>query len=357
MSNPAIINLPERVRDRDIFRDVDGRMFVALGYIQPSDRVLSFLKYVPDKKGQWQAGDTRYRRMFWGSVDSTVEGMNVLPQNYTIFDSHFQTDLVEPSRSMIKDYFSPEERLSEILAEPKDILEERVQKAAEILHDELNLPLSTIGISGSILWKGHNPRYSDINMNVYGFKESWTLHDNYANLENKEAQTRIRNLPEWNRGIERVKKRIPSLDKTDLQALFSRRKAIYVEDQCIGITTILKPEEAPITHGSESYTTITQNPVKLSMVVENADYGFFHPALYTTSPIMIDGFSVTRIMIYDGAFGGLFKNGDWLEVSGTLQSVNQYNTGDITHQLLVGTKSGSGREYVRLLPKSPSQLS
>jgi len=350
MSNPAIIDLPERVRDRDIFRDVDSRMFVTLGYIQPSDRVLSFLKYVPDKEGQWQTGGTRYKRMFWGSVDSTVEGMTVLPQNYTIFDPHFQTDLVEPPRSMIKDYFSPEERLHEILAEPKDVLEERVQKAAETLHDELNLPLNNIGISGSILWKGHNPRYSDINMNVYGFKESWTLYDNYANLENKEAQTRIRNLPEWDRGIERVKKRIPSLDMIDLRALFSRRKAIYVEDQCIGITPILKPEEAPIAHGFESYTTITQNPVKLSVVVENTDYGIFHPAIYTTVPAMIDGHSVTRIMIYDGAFGGLFKNGDRLEVSGTLQKVTQYKTGDISHQLMVGTKSGSSKEYVRLLP-------
>ena len=348
MSNPAIIDLPERVRDRDIFRDVDGRMFVTLGYIQPSDRVLSFLKYVPNKEGRWQAGDTRYQRMFWGSVDSTVEGMAVLPQNYTIFDSHFQTDLVEPPRSMIKDYFSPEQRLSEILVGPKDVLEERVQKAAETLHDELSLPFGNIGISGSILWKGHNPKYSDINMNVYGFKESWNLYDNYANLENKETQTRIRNLPEWNRGIERVKKRIPSLDMADLRTLFSRRKAIYVEDQCIGITPILNPDEAPIAHGSESYTTITQNPVKLSMVVENADYGIFHPAIYTIEPTMVDGNEVTRIMIYDGAFGGLFKNGDRIEVSGTIQRISQSETDNESHQIMIGTKSGSGKEYVRM---------
>ncbi|MBE0526276.1 MAG: hypothetical protein IH631_04995 [Candidatus Thorarchaeota archaeon] len=85
------------------------------------------------------------------------------------------------------------------------------------------------------------------------------------------------------------------------------------------------------------------------MVVENADYGIFHPAIYTTEPRMIDGLSVTRIMIYDGAFGGLFKNGDRLEVSGTLQRVNQSKTGDVSHQLMVGTKSGSGKEYVKLV--------
>jgi predicted nucleotidyltransferase len=349
MTNPAIIDLPDRVRDRDIFRDIQGRMFVTLGYIQPEDRVLSFLKYVPDIDGKWQAGDTRYKRIFWGSVDSTVEGMSKLPTNYTVLDQHFQTELVEPPRTMIKDYFSSEQRLVEIIEEPKDVLEELVQKAAETIHDELKLSMGNIGISGSILWKGHNPDYSDINMNIYGFKESWILYDNYTNLENKDAQTRIRNLPEWERGMKRVKKRIPSLDMTDLKTLFSRRKAIYVKDQCIGITPILKPEESPIAHGSESYTTLIQSPVKLSMVVENADYGIFHPAILSTEPVTIDETSVTRIMIYDGAFGGLFKNGDRIEVSGTLQKVTQTDTNLEFHQLMVGTKVGSGKEYVRLL--------
>ena len=349
MSNPAIIDLPDRVRDRDIFRDDQGRMFVTLGYIQPKDRVLSFLKYVPDENGKWQAGSIRYKRIFWGSVDSTVEGMSLLPPDYTIFDSHFQTDLVEPPRATIRDYFNPERRLSEIVTEPKDTLEELVQIAAETLHDALNLPLNNLGISGSILWKGHNPRFSDINMNIYGFKESWNLQENYANLENIETQTRIRDLPEWGHGIERVRKRVPTLDLNDLQRLFSRRKALCIRDRCIGITPILKPEEAPIDHGSESYTTLTQKPVKLSMVVENAEFGIFHPAIYTTEPATIDGISVTRIMIYDGAFGGLFKNGDRIEVSGTLQRVNQ-SAGDEYHQLMIGTKSGSGKEYVKLVP-------
>ncbi|TFG29420.1 hypothetical protein EU528_09715 [Candidatus Thorarchaeota archaeon] len=349
MSNPAIIDLPDRFRDRDIFRDHQGRMFVTLGYIQPSDRVLSFLKYIPDENGKWQAGSIRYKRIFWGSVDTAVDGLSFLPQNYTVFDSHFQTDLVEPPRDVIKDYFRAEQRLGEILTEPTDELERVVQKAAVTLHDELNIPFGNLGISGSVLWKGHNPSYSDINMNIYGFKESWILQENYMNLENKENQIRIRSAPEWNHAIERVKKRIPSLETKALQTLFSRRKALYVKDRCIGITPILRPEETPIDHGSESYTTLKSNLVRLSMVVKNADYGIFHPAIYTTEPVEIDKASVTRIMIYDGAFGGLLKNGDRIEVSGTLQRVNFTNSDIEFHQIMVGTKNGSGKEHIKLL--------
>ncbi len=349
MLNPVIIDLPERVRDRDIFRDYEGRLFVTLGYIQPTDRVLSYLKYVPDTDGKWVADGVRYKRTFWGTVDSTVEGMALLPQHYTILDKHFQTDLVEPPRDIIKDYFSPENRLREIITEPKDTLEELAKRAADILQDELGVPLNNLGISGSILWKGHNPTFSDINMNVYGFKESWNLHENYMNLENQEARTRVRALPEWKRAIGRVSNRIPVLNLKELQTLFSRRKALCIDERCIGITPVILPEEAPIEHGSESYLTLTQNPVKLSMTVENADYGIFHPAIYATEPVMTNETSVTRIMIYDGAFGGLFKKGDRIEVAGILQKVTQTKTGAKSHQLMVGTKAGSGKEYVKLL--------
>ena len=330
-------------------RDHKGRIFITLGYIQPTDRILSFLKYVPHKDGRWQADGIHYKRFFWGSVDSTVEGMPLLPQDYIFFDTHFQTELVEPPRIAIKNYFCPELRLKEILAEPKDEMEELVQRAAATLHDELKIPFENLGVAGSILWKGHNPKYSDINMNIYGFEESWILQKNYSNLESEESQTRLRDLAEWNRAIDRVRTRITILEMDELQALFTRRNALCVSDRCIGITPILKPDEVPIEHGSESYTTLRDAPVKLATSVKNADYGIFHPAIYEIDPTIVEGVQVSRIMIYDGAFGGLLRRDDRIEVSGTLQRVTSTETESKSHQLMVGTKTGSGKEYVKLM--------
>jgi len=346
--NPAIIDLPDRVRDRDIIRDHHGRIFITLGYIQPTERILSFLKYVPHKDGRWQADGIRYKRLFWGSVDSTVEGMPLLPHDYVVFDRHFQTELVEPPRTAIQEYFSPELRLKEIIDEPKDEMEELVQRAAMTLHDELKIPFENLGIAGSILWKGHNPEYSDINMNIYGFKESWTLQKNYSNLESEESQCRLRDLAEWNRAIDRVQARIAIISMDELQVLFARRNALCVSDRCIGITPILRPEEVPIEHGSESYTTLKDVPAKIITSVETADYGIFHPALYDIDPTVVEGVQVSRIMVYDGAFCGLLRGDDRIEVSGTLQKVNSSETENEFYQLMVGTKTGSGKEYIKL---------
>jgi len=349
VSNPAIVDLPERVRDRDIFRDYQNRLFVVLGYIQPSDRVLSYLKYVPVEDGMWEAGGIRYRRIFWGSVDSTLDGMAILPQDYIKEDPHFQTSLVEPPRNTIKEYYCPELRLKEILEDPNDNLEMLTKSAAEILHDNLGIPTDSLGIAGSILWKGHNTKHSDINMNIYGFAQAWTLFNNFERVDALHNQARLRSLPEWKHAIGRVQDRIANLQPTDLDALFSRRRALCVGERCIGITPILYPEETPIHHGDESYTTQTIEPVKFNMTIENTKHSIFHPAIYEIIPIDHNDSTINRIMVYDGAFGGLFEKGDSVEVSGTLQKVTTHKKSTDFYQVMVGTKHGSGKEYIRFL--------
>lgn len=351
MTDPASIDLPAKVRDRDVFHDVAGRVFVVLGYIQPSDRILAFLKYVPDPEGKWMAGDVRYKRIFWGSVDSTVTGMNILPPDYLVEDSHFGTKLMEPPREAVSKYFVPELRLREIIDEgPNDSLEELVYQAATALHDSLNIPFDDIGIAGSILWKGHELGHSDVNMNVYGFENSWKLHDNYESVRDMTEGSRLRELPDWEHAISRVHSRVPVMRTEDLQNLFSRRKALCLDSMCIGITPILRPEEVPIQHGDESYETLSTEPVTIMTHIESTDHGLFHPAIYecrSETLDIIEGERVSRILIYDGVFGGLLRPEDKVEVTGTLQKVNRGN--EILYQIMIGTKNGAGKEFIRLV--------
>ena len=353
LGDPACIDLPVHVRDRDIFHDVEGRVFVVLGYIQPTDRILSFLKYIPDPSGNWQSGDIKYKRIFWGSVSSTVDGMDLLPPNYTIKDRQFGTDLLEPPKETVAKYFSPEIRLMEIIESgPNDPLEELAMRSADTLHDALGISYDHIGVAGSVLWKGHNLERSDINMNIYGFDTSWTLHNNYESLIEGREDARLRELSDWQHAMTRVHDRVPIMKSEDLQNLFVRRKALCLGDVCIGITPILLPDEVPINHGSETYTVVSAKSITITMEIEEAEFGIFHPAIYggQSQPLdAIDGKSVSRIMLYDGAFGGLLRTGDRVEITGTLHMVAPTNGDDTFYQIMVGTKSGAGKEFIRLL--------
>ncbi len=349
MTHSCTPELPDQFRDRDIFQDSKGLLFVTLGHIQPRDRVLSYLKYVPDTDGRWSTPTTRYRRIFWGDVNSVVGGMDLLPSSYMVEDDHFQTTLIEPPHDMIATYYNPELRLSEILEAPHDELEELTKETAETIHDELGIPLSVLGVAGSILWKGHSIVHSDINMNIYGRSQSWELQTNYEHLDESIHHTRLRAPKEWQPAIERVHKRIPVLSRKSVEQLFTRRRAIYIRDRCIGITPVLLPTEAPIAYGSETYVTYSFEPVKLTAMIEDDEYGIFHPALYQISPLSPEDKMIQRIMVYDGAFTGLFRSGDRVEISGMLQRVVKKSGEGSFHQIMVGTKIGAGKEYIRLL--------
>ena len=339
------------VRDRDIFQDEDGRIFVTLGYIQPPDRIISFLKYVTSNTGRWKSRGANYDRVFWGGVDSVVDGENLIPPDYIHHDPHFGVDLMSPPHEAIVRYFTPEERMREIRMEgPKDILEERALYLAQAMHDQLGISFFSIGVAGSILWKGHNPSFSDINMNVYGIECVKRWSENQSTLWNADPKLTVRSLGDWEHAISRIKSRVPALSDRDLELMFTRRHAICVDKQCIGVTPVLYPEEAPIQYGTERYVTHGEEPVRISTTITESPFSSFHPAIYDLEPATprsLTGIKVERLMVYDGAFGGLFHANDRIEASGMLQEIFR-NDESCGYQLMIGTKKGAGREFIRI---------
>lgn len=340
-------------RDRDVFQDKASRIFMTIGHIQPPNRVICFLKYVPDPFGLWYSDGVRFRRVFNGGVSSVVAGMADLPRSYLLMDEHFGTVLPEVPHSNVMRQFSPEERLNEILQEgPKDTLEEVVVLVAEAVHDYLRIDPKHLGVTGSIVWRGHNPSFSDVNINVYGFNNGWCVHDMFESLTNHPEFSLCR-MSDWSQSINRLKNRISALGDSAIIRLFERRLALCHKRLRIAITPVLFPQEAPIRYGSESYETVTHDVVSAKMTITDASYGIFIPSILTCEPTPVSTVSnieITRVMIYDGAFRGLFRSGDKVEVVGTLQRVTfPEDENRHEYQLMLGTQAGAGREFIRLL--------
>ena len=326
-------------------------MFVTLGHIQPEDRVLSILKYIPDFDGSWCANGRHYRRVFSSGTASATSGMPLAPHDYTVHDSHFGTELLEPPKNAIARYYSPELRLKEILEEgPKDRLERAVKTMTETIHDILGLPIERLGVTGSIVWKAHDPIRSDINMNVYGLEGSQQLHDNFEKLIEQSPEIRLVVAQDWHPWITRLKERIPEYPEDALTTLFSRRKGLFCHDLYVSVVPVLLPQETPILHGSESYETVSHDPIRIETTLRTTSFSTFTPALYDCESNLVNKIKakVTRIMVYDGVFSNVFLTGDRVEVKGTLQHVTRQD-GTAFYQLMVGTKRGAGREYIRLI--------
>ncbi|MFW9943512.1 MAG: hypothetical protein ACFFB7_00785, partial [Candidatus Sifarchaeia archaeon] len=167
---------------------------------------------------------------------------------------------------------------------------------------------------------------------------------------------RLREMHEWERTMSRVVARIPVLPVDDMKMLFTRRKGLLCDERSIGVMPILFPDEAPIMHGSESYTTVTSSPVRVEMEITSDKHGLFLPALYEghSGPLdAIEGNHVSRIMVYEGSFRGLIRSEDKVEVSGMIQRVNpKGGSGETFYQMMVGSKAGAGKEFIRLVRKT-----
>ena len=211
-------------RDRDVFHDSEGRVYVTLGYIQPVDRVLSYLKYIPAQEGKWKSGQTRYTRIFSGGIDSVVDGILRVPNNYIFHDPYFGAELLEVPKREIASYFLPEEKLREIIDNgPKDALEEKIVTLTEAISSMLDISPSNLGVTGSVAWGAHDPEWSDININIYGFRESWALYNNYDQVAEYSSDIRLRRGDDWASTMSHLKSRVHHLSQGDLLTLYSRR--------------------------------------------------------------------------------------------------------------------------------------
>ena len=355
MTKAATTRLPKQVRDRDVVHDIDGRVFVTLGYIQPQGRIICFLKYIPDRDGDWHSGSTSYRRVFWGQVSSVVEGMSLVPSMYLVDDPHFHTELLELPRQNVGRYFSPELRLREIIHEgPVDELEAGAMRLAEIIHDTLGISFDSLGVTGSISWKAHDPKRSDINMNVYGFREAWRLQEGYDEIAEQNRCVRVGDFRGKRSGDFTSSSKMPTSVSNAFETLSSRRREFYLGGRGVGVMPVLQPAQAPIRYGEEHYKPLVENPVTISMEIEDSKYGIFMPAIYegTSEPTNATlGNIVTRIMIYDGVFRGLLRPGDEVDVTGKLQRVEPTSgkrgrDKRAFYQIMVGTKDGYGKEFI-----------
>ncbi len=344
--------IPLRLRDRDIIQDQEHRVFVTIGHIQPVERVICYLKYVPDPNGKWVSRGVHYRRVFTGRITSISQNLGSLPEGYLIDDPHLGAVLPEVPKKDISVYYSPEQRLREILNDgPFDSLEATAQMIAEALHDYVGINMRYLGITGSIAWRAHSPQFSDVNLNVYGFSNAWLLQNEFEAL-NEHPKLRLCTRSDWSHSLARLHSRIPMLESKEICRLFGRRNALCYDRFRVTPTPVLLPDEAPILYGSESYSTISSEPVTIRFLVDDDSYGLFVPSLLggKSDPVPeIGGNNVTRVMIYDGIFRALIRNGDEIEVTGSLQQITRPDDPDFCeYQIMVGTQRGAGREYVRL---------
>ncbi|MEM3993309.1 MAG: hypothetical protein QXW93_03770 [Desulfurococcaceae archaeon] len=350
-------------RDRDFLESSDGMIFCVIGNVHPFDRVIAYLKYIShyssEIRTKWSRNGVMYGRIlpYYSAmgVKSTMDYLRKHYPEYIVYDKYRLIELIEVPRQKIKIHYKPEERLRELINSPQDELEELALDLVKELSDEAGISLGNFGITGSILLKIHNLKYSDIDIIVYGKSNGWIIRDTLRRLLHSGRNTRFSppkggTLENWSREI--ISHHPLSLEEAmTLYSKYKWNRAIYRGRQ-FSVHPVKLEHEV-----DEKWEDKVHKPlglVKVKAKVIDASDSIFMPAVYDVDEVrVLEGVAspgrISKIVSYEGLYIDLAEPGDWIIAFGKLEEVEDLRRGDIYYQVTIGTFEAGGRDYIKPL--------
>jgi predicted nucleotidyltransferase len=158
----------------DFVETFEGSIFDVKGLVHPPSRVVAFLRYVPDPKGDRKKDGTTYRKVYALSKRYALL-KRAFPQ-YLVYDPVFNENLCEVPVEALKHHYQPAHRLRDLCYKDElDAVEKTALRFVELLKENAEVPWKRLGISGSILVRLHTPT-SDIDPIVCGSETCYKVY-------------------------------------------------------------------------------------------------------------------------------------------------------------------------------------
>ncbi len=330
---------PDRhVLDHDLLVDFKGRVYVVVGNSHPPDGFIAYLKYIPTRTPTlWRWRGVWLKRVLKDyGVRNVVE---VSEAHYKMrYDPALNSEVPFLRRGEVTEWLRPEDAMKRLLSKPEDVLEAKALDAVLRISKNAGLSPSSIGVGGSILLRSHNPCFSDINLTVYGCRE--TL--NVALAEDIGLDPMPKHIL-----ARRIfnKSRIHSLPPDIVRELIPSYRKVAIGNTPVGITFV---DSIPRRYGEEVLKPITR--VKCTAHVEGMGCrSLFYPSRTKISECVFNRLDslvdeefrpdeVSEVVSYEGLFNYILFRGGCVRIEGILE--RRYPDGDII--ILVGGKEHPG---------------
>jgi hypothetical protein len=250
--------------------------------------------------------------------------------NYVFFCPFREKEIISTPLKSIKKVYIPKISLCSLKKNRrKDKLLVIAYNLILMLSNESGISLENFGLQGSIALKMHTPR-SDIDIVIYG-------SNNFRRLEET---------------IEKIaEKKVVNYVFTNRLDMARRSKGRYLT-KLFMYNAVRKSEEVDSNYGMYKYKPIS--PVKFSCRIKDDREGMFQPAIYeikdyesANASSMLTRDKIPRLIVsMISCYRNVAKKEDRVEVSGTLEQVENLEAGKKYYQVVVGTSTHKD-EYIR----------
>jgi len=324
-----------RLRDRDTIITREGIIFRVYGYFHPPDAYVCDAEYAPVKI--FKSANPKALRARKGQVyykfyfDESIHFIETNYPQYRVFYEPLQKPLVGVRRHQIWKTRKPKETLLNLLQSPaKDSLHKALQTLLELIEKKSGLSLQHFGVFGSLLQGFYHPKFSDLDLIVYGRKNLEKLRETLKTMY-VEKGSPLRNEFESIEAIRGKQWRFVNYSPKDY-VWHQKRKLVYAlfADKQSG--RIIKTEFEPVKNWSEirnEYNSKTRILRKgwikaIVRIIDDRD-GAFMPSIYQIEPIkIIQGEKVEdirRIISYIEEFRMQARIDEETYVEGSLERV------------------------------------
>jgi predicted nucleotidyltransferase len=236
------------------------------------------------------------------------------------------------NQSDIKQARKPEERLQELIkAGPQDELEDATQRVLATVMDNSGTSSKDFGVFGSMLHGFHHPKFSDIDLLVYGKTEISQVRDTLADLYS-DSSSGFSNEFKTSEAMKGKRWRFKNFT-ADEYLWHQKRKLIYsLYDDKLSERTI-KAEFEPVKKWSEivseydAQTMISRKGwVRITAKVTDDSDGPFIPSIYGIKLLKVingpaEALKASRIVSYMEEFRAQVQTDETISVEGTLEEV------------------------------------
>jgi len=328
-----------KAREGDVIESLDGLFFDVKGLAHPPEKVVSFIRFIPDPKGDRKREGVTYRKVY--ALHERYELILKRFPQYLVYDQVFNEWLCEVPIEAIRNHYKPVDHLRKLRHQDTlDELESQALEFVELLRKTAGVSWSKLGVSGSILVKLHTPA-SDIDPVVYGSRNCRKVHSALKSLlQEKESCVRSYHLDELGKLFDfRSKDTVTSFEefvRTEsrkvLQGKFMGRDYFlrFVKDW-----NEVEERYGMVHYKPEGYAKIR------ARVLDDSE-GIFTPCHYKINRVeVLEGNHVTsieEIVSFRGRFCEQAKNGETVVAQGKVERVQE--EGEREYQrLLLGNKA------------------
>ncbi len=347
-------------KDRDFIKTSEDLIFCVVGYVHPPDRLLAYLKYVPGDGGMWAAGNLHFKRMIpYYSSRSVSETFPYLKEEYPKYLSYSPVNKITfPAvpYSDMKEYFKPEEKLAGLAQRRRelDALELKAVNLAEYLSQKTAIPLDKFGITGSILLGIHNISISDIDLTIYGYKNSIAvkraLIEDYGMTRSSLKQLTKEEAEDW---CAKKTRQFPISNESARQIFKRKWNFGYYREKFFSIhPTRLDPE---VTEEYGEYEFESKGAIKIVAQIEDNTQSLFNPSSYRVGKVeILEGSKgindINDVVTFESVFFDIASPGESIRVRGNLEVVKNTRSGENYHRVVVGSQNTGSPEYIVPVP-------